>query len=84
MRPIASAPAAARPTELHMRIVSDTGLRGLKQVLTTPAAQGCRITLHALLGDGNAAVITLPERYDVSADIFNRLQNFEGMQVLAG
>jgi DNA polymerase III subunit alpha len=81
---MASTPAAANNHDLTLRITDVKALPTLKTLLSTPANKGTRITLRAPMGNGHAAIITLPSRYDLSSDAMLSLKSMQGVDVVTG
>jgi DNA polymerase III subunit alpha len=81
---MAAAPASVSNNDLSLRVMNSDGLRDLKALLPMPANKGARITLRASVGNGHAAIITLPHRYDLSSDAMVSLRGLLGVEVVAG
>ncbi len=79
---IAELPPSSLNVDLRLRITRSDTLPHLKQLLGNHADKGCRITLQALLDDGNAAMITLPERYVLSAEMMAKLKGMQGIELI--
>jgi DNA polymerase-3 subunit alpha len=80
---LTSSPVHTHTTDLCLRIAHADAVSTLKRLLPSPTGKGTRITLRATIDNGQAAIVTLPNRYNLSAEALLGLRAMQGLEVLA-